>query len=66
MPLVAIVGLTMGPPFDHLHCLALYWHEALMAWMFSMSVQDTDLTVGKKRKIKHLDSAPSRRACVPE
>lgn len=29
MPLVAIAGLIMGPPFDHLHCLALYWHGGI-------------------------------------
>lgn len=30
LPLFAVtVGLLMGPPFDLVHCLAVYWHEGM-------------------------------------
>lgn len=44
-------GTWMGPPFSTSgtawHCTGM---EALMAWMFSMSVQDKDFTEGGKKR----------------
>lgn len=49
MPLLAIVGLPMSPPLGPPVLLCSAWHctgtEALMAWMFSVPVQDAVFTV---------------------
>lgn len=71
-------GTWMGPP--HFSTSGTAWHctgmEALMAWMFSMSVQDKDFTEGgrgkknddKRKEIEkkrpQMDSTPPKRELV--
>lgn len=57
MPLVAIVGLNMGPPLDLLHCLTLYWHGG---------IDGLDVLHVSTRHRSHSGKNTWTQACVPE